>query len=158
MNRIYALSDDEFKDLVNSSYSYLQCILKVGYSKNGRYAYDLVRKRCEELNISTDHFTKNRHNKYTKRELSEILVENSDYSNLTFLKERLINDGLLDYRCSICGNIGVWNDQPLSLQLDHINGDHHDNRIDNLRLLCPNCHAQTETFSTKRMNVKNDKI
>ena len=71
--------------------------------------------------------------------------------NLTRLKIRILNNKLLEYKCAICGNLGVWNDQKLSLQLDHINGIHTDNRIDNLRFLCPNCHSQTDTFS-KRNN------
>lgn len=49
----------------------------------------------------------------------------------------------------MCENIGVWNGKKLSLQLDHINGDHSDNRLENLRFLCPNCHTQTETYCSK---------
>ena len=149
MNRVSELTDEEFKQLVQSSTSYLQCILSLGYTKNGRYAYDLIKQRCQELGVSTDHFktTNGVRQKYT---FDEILVENSEYKNLTRLKARLINSGLLEYKCAICGNVGVWNNQPLSLQLDHINGNHTDNRIENLRLLCPNCHTQTETFSRKK--------
>lgn len=57
----------------------------------------------------------------------------------------------MEYRCSICGNTGEWNSKKLVLQLDHINGIHNDNRIENLRLLCPNCHSQTDTFCGKRV-------
>jgi 5-methylcytosine-specific restriction endonuclease McrA len=68
------------------------------------------------------------------------------FVNRTNLKRRMIREGLVVSRCAFCG-IGAWRGQPLSLELDHINGDPHDYRIDNLRLLCPNCHSQTETFS-----------
>ena len=81
--------------------------------------------------------------------LQEILVENSNYKSST-LKKRLIKEGLKEDICEICGCTNIWNNNPLTLQLDHINGNHHDNRIENLRIICPNCHSQTETFGNKR--------
>lgn len=82
-----------------------------------------------------------------KYSLEEILIENSSYTNRTRLKIRLLKEHLIEYKCAICGNKGEWNNQPLTLQLDHINGINNDNRIENLRFLCPNCHSQTETYS-----------
>ena len=83
--------------------------------------------------------------------LNEILVDNSKYNNNYRLKIRLIKENMLEYKCSgkNCVNIGIWLGKPLSLQLDHINGINNDNRIENLRFLCPNCHSQTETYSGK---------
>lgn len=81
--------------------------------------------------------------------LQEILVENSNYKS-SDLKKRLIKEGLKEDVCEICGCTNIWNNNPLTLQLDHINGNHHDNRIENLRIICPNCHSQTETFGNKR--------
>lgn len=81
--------------------------------------------------------------------LQEILVENSNYKSST-LKKRLIKEGLKEDICEICGCTNIWNNNPLTLQLDHINGNHHDNRIENLRIICPNCHSQTATFGNKR--------
>lgn len=76
--------------------------------------------------------------------LKEILVVNSKYSRF-WLKPRLIKEGLLKDCCAICG-ITEWLGQKLSLHLDHKNGKKWDNRIENLRLLCPNCHSQTSTY------------
>lgn len=67
---------------------------------------------------------------------------------MTRLKEKVIKNKLLKYKCAECG-ISTWKNKPLVLQLDHINGNNRDNRIENLRLLCPNCHAQTETYCGK---------
>jgi 5-methylcytosine-specific restriction endonuclease McrA len=66
--------------------------------------------------------------------------------NRGHLKKRLIAAGMLAEHCAACG-LRSWLDRPLSLALHHINGDRHDNRLENLQLLCPNCHSQTDTFS-----------
>jgi 5-methylcytosine-specific restriction endonuclease McrA len=62
------------------------------------------------------------------------------------LKLRLVKAGLKPKLCEVCG-IAAWNGQRISLALHHINGDRYDNRIENLQLLCPNCHSQTDTFA-----------
>jgi len=54
---------------------------------------------------------------------------------------------VLPFRCAECDNVGEWRGRPLTLQLDHVNGIYNDNRLENLRWLCPNCHSQTETFA-----------
>ncbi|AFZ57639.1 HNH endonuclease [Anabaena cylindrica FACHB-243] len=81
--------------------------------------------------------------------LEKILILGSSY-NRNSLKSRLIQESLLEERCYECGILSKWNEKPLCLQLDHINGIANDNRIENLRLLCPNCHSQTLTFAGKR--------
>ena len=80
--------------------------------------------------------------------LEEILVEDSEYSGTTRIKIKLLKANLLSYECSLC-HIAEWNGKSISLHLDHINGNRTDNRIENLRLLCPNCHSQTDTYSGK---------
>lgn len=79
--------------------------------------------------------------------LDRILVAQSTYGNRSCLKQRLIVAGLLVNRCAICGIRPEWNGSSLVLILDHINGVRNDNRLFNLRLLCPNCNSQTETFA-----------
>jgi len=66
------------------------------------------------------------------------------------LKRRLLGEGLKDARCEECG-ISEWRGRPLSLELHHANGDGRDNRLENLQLLCPNCHSQTETFGVRNV-------
>lgn len=82
--------------------------------------------------------------------LSEILVENSNY-NRQRLKKRLIEEGIMEDVCAVCEQLPYWNNRELVLQLDHINGNGKDNRIENLRIICPNCHSQTSTFAGKKL-------
>ena len=109
------------------------------------------------LSLDTSHWTGQGHLKgkthnWTKKiPLSKILVVNSQYVSSSNLKRRLLREGVLEYLCSKCG-ITTWNEEPIILQLDHINGDNLDHRKENLRLLCPNCHSQTQTFAGR--NIK----
>lgn len=88
--------------------------------------------------------------KYTNE---QVFIENSTYSR-NKLKARIINQNLFEYKCQKCGNNGFHNNKPLSLQLDHINGISDDNRLVNLRFLCPNCHSQTDTYAGKATKGK----
>jgi hypothetical protein len=85
--------------------------------------------------------------------LSEYLVADGRKNSRAHLKDRLIRAGLLKDECSIC-SISEWRGRKLVLELDHIDGDGRDNRLENLRLLCPNCHSQTDTFCGKNTKAK----
>ena len=150
-SKVYNSSDEEFKLIVDNAESFSDCCRKIGFNTNGSHGPTQIKKRCEELGIDYSHLysIKNKGNNPTKQSMESILVENSTYLNRTALKKRLVDENILPYVCAICGNNGTWNELPLTLQLDHINGINNDNRKENLRFLCPNCHAQTKTFSGK---------
>jgi hypothetical protein len=92
------------------------------------------------------------HNWSSPTPLEEILVENKLYSS-TKLKKRLFNKNLLENKCYECG-INSWHGKPISLHLEYKNGNHLDNRVENLTILCPNCHSQTVTFCRKKVPLK----
>lgn len=153
-SKVYLISDEEFKQIVANANSYSDCLREIGLETCGGSSTNILKRRINELQCSTEHFSKKNNPAYKQPHgaqytLDEILVENSSYSNSTRLKERLVRENKLEYKCSFCGNIGEWHGQKLSLQLDHINGKHNDNRIENLRFLCPNCHSITETYAGK---------
>ena len=93
------------------------------------------------LKSEDEHF-----NGYNPRPLEDVLVKDSPHKDITSLKKRLLKEGILNNTCISCGIEPLWNGSPLVLHLDHTNGDNSDNRIENLRILCPNCHSQTETY------------
>ena len=154
---IWTIPSEEFQNLLNTSKSIVDILIKVGLDPyNGNHK--TINHRIREEGFNTIKFEENRKNnnnihiknlnKNNIILLDDILKENSTYSTNN-LKKRLIGNNLLKKECLECGITDTWNNNPISLQLDHINGINNDNRLENLRILCPNCHSQTETFSGK---------
>lgn len=109
-----------------------------------------VSKFLEERDINPEWKQKQSNRKpqgYWNKET--IFVENSDYQTCK-LKDRLVEYGFREMKCEICGNI-EWQGKPIPLQTHHINGNHKDNRVENLQILCPNCHAQTDNYCGKNI-------
>lgn len=86
--------------------------------------------------------------------LEDILNNKYPYYQAYKLKNKLLNAGIKENKCEICG-ITEWNNMPLNMELHHIDGNKYNNSLDNLILLCPNCHAQTDNYRAK--NIKNKK-
>ena len=112
---------------------------------NYRQIDNIIKKY--QLDIS--HFSNNAWNKDIKYHtqqysIEDILVKNSPITNTTSLKKRLIRNGLKQYKCEICGFTE-------KVELHHINGDSKDNRLENLQILCPNCHALTNNYKGKNV-------
>jgi len=124
--------------------------------------YRILKRRLEEDGIDYSHIPLGRSHskglKFLKKKipLNEILTENSTYCR-THLKRRLIQEGLLENKCDNCGLENKWDGKELTMVLDHINGIFDDNKLKNLRLLCPNCNSQTETFAGRNHKYKKQK-
>lgn len=117
--------------------------------------YATVKRLLAENNIDCSHFLGRGVNKlrkgYHHKLLSDIL-ENGENYNSAHLKERLINEGVKEYKCECCGNT-EWLNEPIPLELHHINGNHCDNHLYNLMILCPNCHAKTLNYRRRNIGI-----
>ena len=139
LSKIDQIPEDEFIEIINSSNSYSDILKKIDL-KTGRSPYQKIKSRCKALGIEFEKkYTKNKENSV---KVEDIFIENSTYTNSNRLKKKAIENHLLENKCSICGNTGIWQGKKLILHLHHINGNHLDNRIENLTILCPNCHSQ----------------
>ena len=149
---------EEFKNIVNLSNTITECLQKLGLVNKGRNNKTLL-TRINEENISIEHIRKSPSNIGSNKRipLEEYLIEGREIHG-SVIKKRLVEAGMMKDECSVCGQLPEWNGKPLSLELDHINGNRLDNRIENLRIICPHCHSQTDTFRGKANKGKKNYI
>ena len=151
---IFFASEDQIRDAVEKSRSFAQVLTRLGYSPGGRRQSELI-LRVRAMGLDTFHFSGQSWRRGSRTPvvsavpLDEILVEGR-FSTTAHLKRRLLAAGLKEARCEVCRR-RRWNGAPIPLELDHANGRRDDNRLSNLRLLCPNCHAQTPTYRGRNM-------
>jgi len=155
---VWQISKEELEKIVKKSKSLAEIIKHFGLViASGNYK--TLKKRLNEENIDYSHIklglNSNKGRKFREKAfpLKEVMVKNSTYSRYN-LKRRLLKNNMLENKCSICGLEPEWNSQKLVMILDHINGVNNDHRLENLRLLCPNCNSQTDTFAGKRLKKR----
>lgn len=140
-------SNEEFKKVVSGSKTITEVLRHFGCPNNQGHYNREFHNSVKELKVDISHFVKNTENKVFNKKipLEELLIL-GPYRSTQSLKLRLLKEEVLENICSECFIKDEWNGKKISLQLDHINGNNKDNRRENLRILCPNCHSQTETF------------
>ena len=143
MSLIEQYSKEELEQIVKNSVSYRETLQKLGYTYFGGTNLDMLKKVLEKNNIDYSHFTGQRKNT-VKRTEENTFCENSTVAQST-LRKKYYEGNYSEYICAICG-IDSWNGKKLTLRLDHINGINNDDRLENLRWVCPNCDSQLDTF------------
>lgn len=147
-------SNEEFINIVQVSTSYKDCLQNLGYHSNSGDSTRRLREKIEQLNIDVSHFTSKRP---VARSEENIFVENSTADQST-LRKWYRKGEYTEYRCAICGQEPFWQGKELTLILDHINGINKDDRLENLRWVCPNCNQQLDTTNGKNINHGNHTI
>lgn len=133
------------ESIIKDSKNRADVLVRLGLKNNGGN-YNTLYNFIKRNNIDISHFVKNNDNHHGNiYDIDTILIADSFYTNTNCLKGRLYNEGLKIRECELCGQGEIWNSKKMSLILDHINGDRHDNRLENLRIVCPNCNATLET-------------
>ena len=155
-NKIYKLSDEQFVELLKKSSTISEVLFKLGYTVKGNsWGYSQVKRRMDDLNLDYSIFKGKsaviKTNKLNNLKKEDILKENCKHQR-TVLRRYVIKNNLIPYKCAICG-CTEWQGKTLSLELDHINGINNDNRLENLRFLCPNCHSQTSTYGSRNQQL-----
>lgn len=150
-------SKEEYEEAIRNSKSIAEACRYLGLKYAGGN-YKTLNQAIKEYNIDTSHFTGKGWNvglkfkPYKEYTLEQVLVEDSNYGS-SKLKKKLLDSGVKEYKCECCGRT-EWNGDVIPLELHHINGDNTDNRIENLQILCPNCHAQTDHYRGKNIKKK----
>lgn len=160
INKIYELTDDQFVALIKNSTTISEVLFKLGYSVKGNsWGFSKIRQRMEELHLTMHDFKGKLalSNSISEREVNpETLLKSNCKHNRTVLRRYILKNDLIPYKCAICGCV-EWQGKTLSLELDHINGINNDNRLENLRFLCPNCHSQTTTYGSRNQQRNESK-
>ena len=153
-------SKELLEQKVKDCYSFAELCRRLGLKPEGSNP-NTVKKKLDEFGVDYSHFTgqgwkKKGHPSFEKNSipLDKFFVK-GNIQRPSKIKERLLNNGIKENKCEICG-ISEWLGNPITIQLHHINGDREDNRLENLIMLCPNCHSQTHNFC-KRKSLINKK-
>jgi len=147
-------TDVDLKEAVRSSSSRRQVLIKLGLAPKGGN-YDTIKRAIARLDVNTDHFLPSAGHNRGKRVGPLRPIE--DYFSgkarirSSRLREKLISEDIFEHQCSWCKG-RTWLGKEIPLELDHIDGDNENNNLENLRLLCPNCHAQTPTYRGRNRN------
>ena len=133
------ISDEKFKLIVKESLSFKDVAIKCGYARLTATVCNILKQKINNMNLNIDHFSHSHVGKAQNYNFNDIFKANSNVNRKTVIK---YFKPISIYKCASCGLEPIWENKELVLTLNHINGIQNDNRIENLRWLCPNCSSQ----------------
>ena len=148
-------SKEKFEQIAKESKTIPEFLKNLGYKSDSTKTRNVLMRKIEEYNLDISHLKQRP--EFIRRTEQDIFIENSIASQHT-LREWYKKGEYTSYICSICGQEPFWQGKELTLILDHINGSNHDDRLENLRWVCPNCNQQLETTGYKKMRVPQEKL
>lgn len=144
---------ENFAPIVATSDSLSDIARRLGLKAKGGNI-NTIRRYVDFYGLDTSHFNPNKTGLSKPILKDEELFINNVRVPSRAIKQRLLDAHLKEYKCEICGQEGIWNGKELTLELHHVNGNHFDNRLENLQILCPNCHSQTDTYRNRNASSK----
>ena len=148
--RFNKFTKEEIQDIVKDGSDWTTVMNKFGYKSCN--SISAIKDKLDKLEIDYSHLPIGTWYSAKRYDLEEILVKDSIYTNMPQLLKRLKKERNWEHKCSVC-NLCEWNGKPIPLEIDHIDGCHSNNTYENLRAICPNCHAQTDTYKGKNMAI-----
>lgn len=146
---------EELQQILDNSSSYSDALRKLGYNSTSNANRRHLKRIIKEKELQVNFLPRT----YNKKVTNEEIFKEDSHVSQSCLREHFLALNIVEYKCSICGQEPFWNGKPLTLTLDHINGKNRDNRLDNLRWVCPNCDRQLPTFGRKnKTELKKKKI
>lgn len=160
MSQLRPYTKEWIQELCKESFSLAEVVRKTG--RKGGGSQQILKKKIEEWGIDISHFTRRAWNKGLTKETNERILGKEKYSlEEVFCKNSPVTQKVLrgyverhqmiPYKCEKCGCDGHWQGGEIKLEIDHIDGDNHNNELNNLHYLCPNCHALTDTYRGKNI-------
>lgn len=152
-------TDEQLKEEIVLARSWRDLSLRLGLCGRGGGAYKSIQNHVNGLKLDYSHFngrgwSKNKVFSFLRKEVSFYLKKDGPSIENQALKKKLIENALKEDKCEECGQLPIWNNKPLTLHLDHKDGNNKNNELLNLRILCPHCHSQTENFCGKNKTKK----
>lgn len=153
MSKRRIVTDGEQGQAVKESVSYSGVLRKLGKNCRSGGQMSWVKRRIAEAGIDISHFTGVPEYSTIQYKTKDMFAEGSTTPRHT-VREHILRHNLIPYKCAECGRGPEWRGKTMALELDHINGVFNDHRLENLRFLCPNCHAITDTYCGRNIDKK----